>query len=124
MEFSKILLIDDDGISNFINSKLLAMFINKALIFQVTSVDEASILLRQSAADDRYLVFLDLNMPDKSGWDFLNLHQDNSNISSVIVLTSSIDPSDEEKSKTYSVVKNFISKPLDESLVRKVLDIK
>jgi CheY-like chemotaxis protein len=62
------------------------------------------------------LIFLDLNMPVMGGWEFLDLFN-NSNYSKtnqtkVVILTSTIDPKDIEKSKTYSNVIAFLSKPI------------
>jgi response regulator RpfG family c-di-GMP phosphodiesterase len=37
------------------------------------------------------------------------------------MLTSSIDPKDQEKAMAYSVVKDFISKPLKEERLRKII---
>lgn len=61
------------------------------------------------------IILLDINMPIIDGWEFLdefsklNLSQ---NIP-VFISTSSINPDDIERSKSYSMVKGFISKPLN-----------
>lgn len=68
------------------------------------------------------LVFLDLNMPVMDGWDFLD-HFSKEEYTSffkdtkVIVLSSTIDPADINKSKTYPMVIDFISKPITKEVL-------
>lgn len=65
------------------------------------------------------VILLDINMPVMNGWQFLDKFQNLENREKVpvIILTSSIDPQDMEKSKTYKEVKGYFLKPItDESL--------
>jgi CheY-like chemotaxis protein len=68
------------------------------------------------------LVFLDLNMPIMDGWDFLD-HFSTEEYTAyfkdtkVIVLSSTIDPEDINKSKTYPMVIDFISKPITKEVL-------
>jgi CheY-like chemotaxis protein len=68
------------------------------------------------------LIFLDLNMPVMGGWEFLDhfsqgdyptLFKD----TKVIVLSSTIDPRDIAKSKTYPMVIDFLSKPITKDML-------
>ena len=68
------------------------------------------------------LVFLDLNMPVMDGWEFLDHFSKEEYTSAfkntkVIVLSSTIDPNDIGKSKTYSMVLDFLSKPITKEIV-------
>jgi CheY-like chemotaxis protein len=60
------------------------------------------------------VIFLDINMPVMDGWEFLEaLIKLNLPIEiPVYIVTSSIDPSDLIKAKTYSLVKDYIMKPV------------
>jgi CheY-like chemotaxis protein len=67
------------------------------------------------------LIFLDLNMPVMGGWEFLDIFNtiDYSEFSSikVVVLSSTIDPEDLEKAKSYPMVIDFLSKPITISML-------
>ena len=69
------------------------------------------------------VILLDLNMPGMDGWEFL---EEFSRIPEtghvpVVILTSSIDPQDMAKSKTFGNVKDYISKPLTAEKLDRIL---
>ncbi len=70
------------------------------------------------------LIFLDLNMPVMGGWEFLESFStaDYSDYNSikVIVLSSTIDPEDLEKSKKYPMIIDFLSKPISKEMLEYV----
>ena len=68
------------------------------------------------------MIFLDLNMPVMGGWEFLDHFSKSEyyptfNKSKIIVLSSTIDPQDIEKSKTYPMVMDFLSKPITKEML-------
>jgi CheY-like chemotaxis protein len=67
------------------------------------------------------LVFLDLNMPVMNGWEFLDSFSSNAysdfHDTKIIILSSTIDPADLERSKKYPMVIDFISKPITKEKV-------
>ena len=67
------------------------------------------------------LIFLDLNMPVMGGWEFLDCFnsEEFSEFSAikVVILSSTIDPEDLEKSKQYPMVIDFFSKPISQSML-------
>lgn len=62
------------------------------------------------------IMFLDLNMPIMSGWEFLdefkNYKSNNSKKIIIYIISSSVDPRDLERVKDYNEVTNYILKPI------------
>jgi CheY-like chemotaxis protein len=73
------------------------------------------------------LIFLDLNMPVMGGWEFLDSFSaadySDYNETKVIILSSTIDPEDREKSKKYSMVIDFLSKPISKGMLEYIESI-
>lgn len=68
------------------------------------------------------LIFLDLNMPVMGGWEFLDHfsqeeYRTQFKDCKVIVLSSTIDPDDINKAKTYPMVLDFLSKPISKEML-------
>ncbi len=123
-----ILLVDDDEINNFISIKL----IKKALINTDISaclngkhgIDYLLDLQRNEPGKLPDYILLDINMPIMNGWEFLDeykrLDLDPSNKCKVYIISSSVFSNDINKARSYPVVKDFISKPLN---VEKIKDL-
>lgn len=104
-----ILLLDDQPITNFITRKVLEVEGIKVPIVDFTDPNEAINFLKN---DDDVIVFLDLNMPEMSGWDVMNtLVKINAN-PKIIILTSSSRGLDMERANKYSFVIDYVIKPL------------
>lgn len=67
------------------------------------------------------LIFLDLNMPLMDGWGFLDSFSTSKyaefHNTKIIILSSTIDPDDLEKSKKYPLVIDFFSKPITKEML-------
>ncbi|NKI28434.1 response regulator [Arenibacter sp. 6A1] len=115
----KILVVEDNPISSFI-----AMSQLKRFGFEKVDVVENGLLalkyLDQSSPD---LIFLDLNMPELDGFEFLKITRRNGicpNIA-IVILTSSISQCDKKRVIEYSNVIDFLEKPLDRELINQVI---
>lgn len=126
---NSILCIEDDAITLMLYKMVLtkASFTNE--IITTTNGEEALNYinkLNEANSDGTIknvpqLIFLDLNMPVMGGWEFLEIFSSSEyaeyNHIKVIILSSTVDPDDLEKSKKFSMVIDFLSKPISRELL-------
>ncbi len=117
---TEILVIDDDSITIFLAKKTIQSFKTDIIINSFQDGRNALHYLISRKANNKLIILLDINMPDYSGWDFLNDYISNQFNAAVFMFTSSIDPFDLAKSKTYTTVKGFISKPLNKEKLEEI----
>ncbi|WP_372919729.1 response regulator [Salegentibacter sp.] len=122
----KVLLIDDDPVSHLINEKFISIATEdpKLEIITYLKADEAlnyTLQYLNSHSSEYLCIFLDLNMPDFNGWDFLNyLEELDDKKLSVFILTSSVSKIDRLKAREYTSVKKFLVKPLSIPLLKNI----
>ena len=126
---TKILLIDDSEVDNFINKAIISKEENISQITVMTSgIDALKYLNDIIEEPEEYpdVIFLDIKMPRMNGFEFLDeyikLPEVLLNHSKVYILSSSIDTLDSEKSKSYSVVKKHLTKPLAHHQISDLLE--
>lgn len=122
---SNVLLIDDNDIDNFINERMVRGCRFADIVYVNTSTRSAIEFLRNLAANPAIgiehfptVIFLDINMPILDGFQFLEELEKYDvefvrNLK-VVMLTSSINPEDEEKARKSKLVADFLHKPLTE----------
>lgn len=120
----QILCIDDDPIALMLIKKNIQKITFSNEIVTAQNGQEAldffkslnDLQANNTVHKQPQLIFLDLNMPVMGGWEFLdcfnNKEYSNFNHTKVIVLSSTIDPTDIEKSKAYPMVIDFLPKPI------------
>jgi CheY-like chemotaxis protein len=108
-KYGKVILVDDDPINNLVTKRLLQKINPNLEIVDFTNAIDALEHLKSSRID---LILLDINMPEMNGWEFLNELENSGNKTPVLMLSSSIDPSDHCKSILYKSVRGFLRKPL------------
>lgn len=125
-----ILCVDDDPITLMLCKMVISRSSFAQEVITAQNGEEAinyfdELKLNTLGADiGRYpqLILLDLNMPVMGGWEFLDEFSkpDYRSVFSntkVIVLSSTIDPRDINKSKTYPMVIDFMSKPITKEML-------
>lgn len=113
-----IALIDDDPISTFVTEKLISKNVTEPCQFY--KYQNAKDALKEIYNIKPNYLFLDLNMPDMSGWDFLDMLDTSRNDSEIYILSSSVDERDIHKAKKYDFVKAFFSKPLIRKYIKSI----
>lgn len=113
-----ILLVDDNEINNLLHERLIEMSDFGSPVVVKQSAMEALDYLRSVAANPEQtpsIIFLDIRMPVMDGFGFLDEFQkmpDNVTKAKVILLSSTLDPEDNEKAKRYPHVVKMLLKPL------------
>ncbi|MCB0697309.1 MAG: PAS domain S-box protein [Chitinophagaceae bacterium] len=119
-QVDEICLVDDDRLINMINKRLISKILPDVQIKVFEAPDSAIEYMRIQPALNR-LTFLDLNFPDnKTGWDFLDAYTQLDLQQPVIILSSSIDNDDMERSKKYNQVADYYSKPLSIDVINNI----
>jgi CheY-like chemotaxis protein len=122
----KTYLIDDDYLAIYLTEQLLRAegFSNTICTFQSAKKALDKLLIRARENLLPQVVFLDLNMPEMNGWQFLDAlvpyEEELRGSCSIYILTSSLALSDLEKSKEYELVAGMIHKPLDSREIRAI----
>lgn len=126
----RVLFVDDDPITLMLCKMVIkkASFSNE--IVTAKNGQEAlkyyDTLKVANSINKPQLIFLDLNMPVMDGWDFLEgfMADEYSDFhdSKVIILSSTIDPEDLEKSRKYPMVIEFLSKPISKEMLEYLKD--
>ena len=120
----KVYIIDDDPLSIFVTQSLLSF---DSDTWDVHCFLDATVALQQLQAETALprLIFLDLNMPVMSGWDFLDALSALPALSDkfkVFILTSSLDATDIMRAEAYPIVARFIHKPITSEDIRLIAE--
>jgi CheY-like chemotaxis protein len=122
-----VLLIDDDEPTNFLNKLTLEQACCTRHIRIAPSGQAALDYLRSSPEDCPRpdLIFLDINMPAMDGWEFLGIYRtlpaEKKADTVLIMLTTSLNPDDELRTRAIPEVSGFEHKPLNQASLEKVL---
>lgn len=121
--FDLIVLIDDDPINNLINKRLIKKFVLSPDIKEFLEAEEALKYIQSLSHINKVLILVDINMPVMNGWDFLKeyAHFESYRKDTIIMLSSSIDFQDRQKSKDFPYVSGFIEKPLTFEKLKNIL---
>ncbi len=106
----KIVLIDDDPISTFITEKLITKSLNEPC--KIFKFEKAADALEKIYNIRPNYLFLDLNMPEMNGWEFLEQFTPPKSSPEIYILSSSVDQRDISRANGYSQVKQYLSKPM------------
>ena len=119
-----ILFIDDDEPTNFLNKVTTEQSgcTDRVEVFQ-SGQEALEYLSGPFPAPD--LIFLDINMPAMDGWEFLDKYRELNRAKKedivLVMLTTSLNPDDELRTRSMREVAGFENKPLMESRLEDLL---
>jgi len=126
--YKSALLIDDDKFTNFYNEKIVKKHDTFKSVQSVNSGADALAYLQKAMdglIDKPNVIFLDINMPAMNGWEFLEeyrlLDKTFTSDIKIVMLTTSSNPSDQERANQSCLINNYINKPLSINLLDEVL---
>ncbi|MCB0497280.1 MAG: response regulator [Cyclobacteriaceae bacterium] len=118
----KVMFVDDDVINNEINQMLFRKLYPEIEVVVKSSVDSALDYLNNPEVRNPNKIFLDINLPVKSGWDFLTEYKQlKMHGIDVYMLTSALDLLDANKKEEHPEVKDFVEKPLYDYKLESIL---
>lgn len=119
-KFDKVMLVDDDEVTNFLSKEIIS---HLGIARHIDVAEDGLIawdhLTKQTCPD---LIFLDIRMPRVDGFDFLDLLTQSNRCQhvKVVMLTSSIRPEDKGKAMAYNCVVDYFEKPLTDEIIKNV----
>ncbi len=120
-----VVLIEDDQAMNYYHQRLFVKqnFADEVLSYH--SAVEALDGIKNLQQVARLYIFLDLNMPQMNGWQFIeeleNIKFDTNTQIKLFVLSSSVNPNDMIKAKQNLSVTDYLSKPLSIETITNII---
>jgi CheY-like chemotaxis protein len=129
-KYRTVMLIDDNEIDNLINQKMIEAASVTENIYTHTGAKSAIEFLKNMEKLDVAekvlpdVIFLDIDMPLMDGFQFLDEFEKLTSVAKkkckIVMLTSSINPQDFNRSKKYDNVKLYLNKPLSHDSIMKL----
>ncbi|MFV8342003.1 response regulator [Flavobacterium sp. XS2P39] len=127
MKITNFVLVDDDRTSLLIGKFMIQKFNQQAKVVTFIEPEIALIKIEKSLGDctedNQTILFLDINMPTMTGWEFLDAFNNFEPIIKekflIYILSSSLEDF-EKKAQKYPFVCGFLSKPIKQKYLEDI----
>lgn len=127
-ELIQFMVIDDEPVNNIICEAMLRRVFGDIVVKSFNVAELAMSYISQeygpSHSGVRTVLFLDINMPTMTGWEFLEefklLDQHIQKQFTIYILSSSVDQRDKDRASVNSLVSGFVCKPLNKESIHKI----
>jgi len=120
-----IVLLDDNTATNFIHETYLNQVNCVERIHTFTMGKEAIEYLMNLEVFPE-IIFVDINMPTMNAWEFMEIYEgidvSRKINTKVILLTTSIIPSDKEKIRLFKEIEAIMLKPLNKEAIKDIMN--
>jgi CheY-like chemotaxis protein len=121
------MIIDDDATSNMICKMIIKKVLPDIEVTDILHPQRGMDYIKDNFKENSLPIclLLDINMPDWSGWDFLDhfieLPDYIKNKFTIYMLSSSVNKEDLQKAATNTYVKDYIEKPLSKIAIERIM---
>jgi len=127
-KFKKVLVIDDDELDIYVSKRIIKNSSFADVVITTTTVKDAMDYLMHNSTLNALpdFIFLDLNMPEQNGLDFLEAFADfakEKNVNCTIALLMNVVQTENtitKKAKSHPLVKYVFEKPLTEEMLKRI----
>ncbi|MEO5893245.1 MAG: response regulator [Ferruginibacter sp.] len=119
----KYIIVDDDPFNNILCKMMLKDTLGELDIKTFTAPEDGLAFIQNEYTHTLgpTILFLDINMPTLTGWEFMEVYEKFgpaiTEQISVYILSSSVDDRDSDKADANNYIKGFISKPLSHDII-------
>tara|TARA_R110002124_G_scaffold236381_1_gene401640 strand:- start:314 stop:736 length:423 start_codon:yes stop_codon:yes gene_type:complete len=118
-----LMIIDDNSIDQMVYKRIVSRSEQPWSLVQFTDAETALEHLSDPSEPDPDLILLDINMPRMDGFEFLDAATTQLGAALcpiVVMLTTSLDRRDEQRARSFSVVRDFLNKPLTQDQLKRL----
>lgn len=121
-----VIIVDDDPTAAYLLERLIK---HQKISNEVTVLSGGSQALDYFRAHEedrtRYLVFLDINMPDMTGWQLIEAIERRPCASRIgfLIVSSSIDQTDHDRIANYPSAIAFLEKPVSRKMLEEIKEL-
>lgn len=125
-----VCIIDDDALYKLLLKKTIQKLNLPVIVSSFANGQEAfDTFLKEKNSQENLpdVIFLDINMPEMDGWEFMDAYLDFQRTISkkitIYIASSSMAYQDLEKAKKYAEISGYIVKPIRSDTVQKILQV-